>query len=366
MTQIAQSPRFVPTTLPATQSSFAAYERVLPRMTTLADANLLTVSRDNHAIAGVVLRALADIKAQRPLIEKHFKAFDFDQIDCLEDFANAARQAQSAYGVSINTVDELVGLMPRAVQLRELLVLDATGLIKRGVLADKLLKELRGPNGYQNVAADLLLLVNYFKAAWDKCSERVSLQDRDEAQALGDHLFYLIHQREKAETRQLDAGLRRQQSYTLLVNAYEYVRVAFVFFVEKTGSVDEVAPSLFTYKKGAKKDGPTTDEGTEDRAPADGEVVAKGDGNTPAPTPVVQDEAGFVPAASSIPAGLRAPFPGLSRYPAPSADDALLGDLPCPAPRFTSARRPPSRPAAPCLRSSSPRITSSPTASSWV
>lgn len=317
MTQIAQSPRFVATTLPATQDSSAAYERVLPRMVALADANLLTVSRDNHAIAGVVLRALAAIKAQRPLFEKHFKAFDFDQIDCLEDFANAARQAQSAYGVSIATVDELVALMPRALQLRELLVLDATGLIKRGVLAEKLLKELRGANGYQNVAADLLLLVNYFKAAWDKCSDRISEEDRDEAQALGDHLFYLIHQREKAETRQQDAGLRRQQSYTLLVNAYEYVRVAlaFVFFVEQTGSVDEVAPSLFTYKKGSKKDG-AVDEGTDEAEPVEGEAVVKAGGNAPGeakPAPAGEETGTFTPTAKNIPANLRVPFNGLSQ-----------------------------------------------------
>lgn len=305
MTQIAQSPRFVPTTLPATQNSAAAYERVLPRMTALAEDDLLVVSRDNHAIAGVVLRALAAIQDQRPLFEKHFKAFDFDQIDSLEDFANAARQAQSACGVSLATADELVGLMPRAIQLRELLVLDATGLIKRGVLAEKLLGELRGPNGYANVAADLLLLVNTFKAAWDKCSERVSLQDREEAQALGDRLFYLIHQREKAETRQQDAGLRRQQAYTLLVNAYEHVRVAlaYVFFVERSGSVDAIAPSLFTFKKGAKKDGAVEDT-------TGGAAPAPGEGTTPPPAPVTQDETGFPAAAGHIPAGLRNPFLG--------------------------------------------------------
>jgi hypothetical protein len=321
MTQPALLDRFVPSQLPASQDSSAAYERVLPKMLALADSALLTVARDNHAIAGVVLRALASIKAQRPLIEKHFRAFDFTQIDELEDYANAARQAQSAFSVSVNSPDELVDLMPRAVQLRDLLAHDAEGLVKRGKLATKLLDDLRGANGYQNVAHDLLLLVNTFKAAWASCSERVSIADRDEAQALGDHVFYLIHQREKAETRQQDAGLRRQQAYTLLVNAYACVRLAlaYAFFVEGAGEVDEVAPSMFTFSLGTKKatsggDGTAAVDGKKKSAKSGekkGEQGSEAAGQTEAEEAEEETSEPDIargPTANNIPAGLRVPF----------------------------------------------------------
>jgi hypothetical protein len=111
---------------------------------------------------------LPEIRALRPEIQQHLPLFDLVSFNKLEDYVFALAHAQAEYATATKPVGDLDVVGEEATKLRETLLLEATVLAHRGHIDGNRLKELKGANGYKNVAADLWALANLLRQNWSK------------------------------------------------------------------------------------------------------------------------------------------------------------------------------------------------------
>ena len=63
-----------------------------------------------------------------------------------------------------------------AAQRRTVIVNDINMLVSRRLLKDGILSELKGTNGYKNIAFDLFALSNIYRKNWDNIGGRISMK----------------------------------------------------------------------------------------------------------------------------------------------------------------------------------------------
>ncbi len=336
----------------------AAYDLLLPEIDQTSEDDLLQVNRDIPFVTALILRAIPKLQAQRPLLEATFKKFDFTRLDNLQSMALAAQYADAGATAGGVVADELPAAYAAAVKSHRLLSVALASVIENGIVPDRARTELSGATGYATTAADVLRMYQYIDTTWEKGSKAKSGLTREELEknrATRDELVAHIARREKAEADLALGGLRRKQAFTLMVNAYEYVRAAltFAFLQEGTGSVEAIAPSAYTMqkvtKRGAKGEGESKKSPSEPPAP---------------PVPMAQQKDEEENAPVEMLSGMTTPFATLVNSPV-HHDDPLPPRLrkPCPLPTSPSAAVVRSTAAIPLLTCCS-RITSSPTASS--
>lgn len=169
--------------------------------------------------------------------------------------ALAAQYADAGANAGGVTVDELPAAYAAAVNAHRNLSVALASVIENGIVPERARAELTGPTGYATTAADVLRMYRCLDNTGEKGSSKKSALSREELEAhraARDVLVAHIARREKAEADLALGGLRRKQAFTLMVNAYEYVRAAlsFAFLQEGLGPVEAIAPSAYTMQKG--------------------------------------------------------------------------------------------------------------------
>lgn len=224
----------------------AVYERIKPELDALEPGELLHVSLDVAAAIATVFGVLPEVKALRPQIVKELPAYDIARFDKLEDYALALSYTQANYLAAIAPPDDLEALTADCSRMRELLLAEAKTLILRGLLGEGRLEQLKGANGYKNLATDVLVLTSVMQAVWAEVEGKIltTRADLETASRLGTRLMRVVGLREQGPTRIADATALRQRAFTLLFGAYEHVRRAVTYLRTEHDDADEVAPAL--------------------------------------------------------------------------------------------------------------------------
>jgi hypothetical protein len=260
---------------PPTVDPTVAYERLLPRFAAMGTENLAAMNRDVPKATNIALKAVPKLLGYRAAFAKTFTAFDFDKLDILWDAAKATQGANAYLTATSVTEDALAPAFKACSDDHAYLlkVMETLVVIKK--VPAKVLEEVNKLTGYTATATDILVMDAYLDTNWEKAGPKsgLTLEDRAAIRARAGHLQNMVNERQKAEARQGDATLRRMQAFTLLARSYEYVRtaLAFVLLEQGGGSVDEIAPSLYTMTKARKSKGA-------------GDGVDAKDGNTGSPS----------------------------------------------------------------------------------
>jgi hypothetical protein len=278
-----------------------ALERVKDDLAALRPEELVQVNLDIKQAVSTIVGALPEIRALRERFVAELPTFNMSEFDKLEDYAWALSYAQALHLTANGSNHDLELLNEEAIKLRDRLLADATSLSKHGLLDGTPLAELKGVNGYKNVAQDLQVLATMLQAVWPSIQGKSPTQAEDLPLALrtSARLFRVVGLREQGPAQIEAAADRRQRAFTLTLRVYEDVRRAVAYLRARQGDAETIAPTLFTGKaKFGKKEKP--EEPVDVPAPAGGTVSV---------APVVSSGTAAVTAPSgSAPAGNNGPF----------------------------------------------------------
>jgi hypothetical protein len=253
----------------------AAYERRLAEIQAVPDSELVVLNIDPHASVATVLGALPEILALREQMGT-LGGLDLPLIDTLEDYAEAAAEANSRFVLATTPEEDIVALNDQALTMREMFRLDAVALANRGLIDPSKLSAFQGLVGYKNVGFELIDWANLMRDAWPKIEGRCSttVEEINQAKAIGERLVRAAGLREQGPAVTAEVARIRQQALTLLVRAYDEVRRAVAFLRWREGDSDTIAPSLYAGRGGSKKhssdgtDGADATANTQQPAPA--------------------------------------------------------------------------------------------------
>ena len=130
--------------------------------------------------------------------------------------------------------------------MRRSLLLNAKALCGAGLLADGVLRALRGGHGYRDTALDLLLLAHVMAnhrgmSGHEMAATRETLE---RAERVGAQMLTMVGERELAAARMAAAGELRRRAFTLLAIAYDEARRAIVYLRSAEGDADVIAPPM--------------------------------------------------------------------------------------------------------------------------
>jgi hypothetical protein len=229
-----------------------AYENLLGELEHVLPEELVAMSVDVPTAVTTVLGAIPEIRALRANIVAELPRFDIARFDKLEAYARATAHAHSLFLGASEPRESMERLVQGGISIREVIVADATALAQRRLIDGHRLRQLRGVNGYRNLAFDLFMLAAIMREAWSKISTTTALQlvELDQAELIADKLLTAVGQREQSPAVAAAYAESRQRAFTLLVAAYEDARRAIAFLRWREGDADEIAPSFF--EKGAR------------------------------------------------------------------------------------------------------------------
>lgn len=242
---------FVPQAL-----SDAAVARMATRIAAVAEDSLALANRDPQRAADIVLKSLPALEAHRGLLEATYKAFDFSRLDSLKDAAYAAKYHNGSAHAAPEAEDVLRAAMDKATNTRDevLSVVKSLGIRKKmaKTVGDEILRAV----GYSDVAGEITKMVGALRANWAAVAPFAGMTKEavDAALCDADALTEAVTKREKANARFAAGLLLKQQSFTLMVRDYDYVRSALVWPLAQAGKQgpDVFAPSVYATKKNRK------------------------------------------------------------------------------------------------------------------
>jgi hypothetical protein len=226
----------------------AAYAQLLPEFQALSASDLIVINVDVPSVVALVVGSLPEIREIADDIAKVAPDVTPETIDRLKLYALALSYAHARYLSATSPADGLGQLTERGSALRETLLLDATALARRGLVAPGKLNELQGVVGYKNLAIDLTILASVLKDHWKeiqgKCA--VTASEVEEALRIAERLFTAVGLKEQGPVNVEAATDLRLRAFTALAKAYDAVRRAVTFVRWKQGDAEKIAPSLYT------------------------------------------------------------------------------------------------------------------------
>jgi hypothetical protein len=231
----------------------AAYDKRLAEIMAVRDADFVRLNLDVHATVATILGALPEIKALRAPMSG-LPGLNQSYVDALEDYALAAGEANSRYVTATTPPEDINALNDKAIALRETLKSDATALAHRGLIAPDRLLPFKGLVGFKNVAFELIDWANLLRDCWLQIQGKTALTAEEIAGAklVGERLVRLAGLREQAPAVVAEVARIRQQSLTLLVNAYDEVQRAVEYLRWHEGDADTIVPSLYADGRGKR------------------------------------------------------------------------------------------------------------------
>ena len=275
-----------------------AYARVKPDLDALQEAELLQVNLDVTAGVTSVLGLLPEVKALREQIVKQLPAFDIAAFDKLEDYALALSFANTGYLAATQPPDDLQDLNTNATKLHDRLFADAQALAQHGLLNGAQLAQLKGGNGYKNLAQDLQLLGRVMRQDWDKIQNKsgTTADDLKAANQMSVRLMRIVGLREQGPALLAAATDQRLRAFTIFINVYEDVRRAVAYLRGRQGDADAIAPSLYPGRPRKRATDPVpTGPGTTPPAGTVPNTPPAGSGNATSTASPAQPGAGGTP-----------------------------------------------------------------------
>jgi hypothetical protein len=233
----------------------AVLERVKDDLASLKPDELLQVSLDIQQAVATVFGVLPGVKRLREQIAKELPTFDIARFDKLEDYTLMLSAANAKYLAATQPPDDLAPLAEEAAKMRETMLAEATLLVRRGLVSQDKLDQLKGANGYKNVATDLMVLVNVMEEVWPQIQDKTltTVDDLNTASRLSTRLTRVVGLREQNPALIAEAADRRVRAYTLLLLTYDDVRRAVAYLRDGQDDAETIAPSLHPGRPRPKK-----------------------------------------------------------------------------------------------------------------
>ena len=233
-----------------------AYAAMLPIYAQMDPEKLRQVNADVPSVVTTCVGCLEMIQTYRPQVVEELPRFPIDKLDNLEACAMGAGVAHTQFLGASAPAEPLQAMAEKCSAARDVFATDIEALAKRGLLDGSKLKELRGTNGFKNIAWDTMFLSNILRQAWPIIAGRtgVSLAELDEAEDLADRLTMATGHRDQGPSATPAAADTRQRAFTYFMDAYEEVRRAISYLRWHQEDVDDIIPSLYANKRGPKKD----------------------------------------------------------------------------------------------------------------
>jgi len=235
-------------------SLLRALEHVRPELVVLTEKELLAVNLDPLASVAIARGALPALRGLCLQVNGE-RTLNEDRLSQLELYAFALTQAHITYKLTSRRTRDLQELGAVANQLRARLVSDATVLVERGLIARGKLARLSGPNGYRNIAGDLLVLALLLRDSWAHIAGKTAITEDEvnRAEDLGNYLVAALGLRHEVPERATEAADVRRRAYTLFVRAYDEVRRIVSYLRWHEGDADSIAPSLYAKRKASRR-----------------------------------------------------------------------------------------------------------------
>ena len=234
-----------------------ALTRVKDDLAAVRPESFAQVNLEVKQMVATIIGTLPEVRSLRERFVKELPAFNIAEFDKLEDYAWALSYAQTLYLTATTPVGDLEALNTEGIKLRERLLADATSLSKHGLLDSSPLAELKGINGYKNVAQDMQILATVLQVAWPQVSGKIPTQAEELVTALriSARLTRIVGLREQGPVQVAAAAEQRVRAFTLTLRVYEDVRRAIGYLRAREADADTIAPSLFTGKAKFPKKG---------------------------------------------------------------------------------------------------------------
>jgi hypothetical protein len=234
------------------------FARLLPELEALPLDELVAINLDVPSAVATTLGSLPKIRALRGQIVEQLPAFDVAAFDKLEDYALALNYANVQHLTANQPADDLDAVLTEGTTLRETLLMDAMALSRRGFIDGNRLKELNGPNGYKNLATDLLMVASVLRESFPQIQGRTGIQlaELDRAEKLGQRLLRVVGLRAQWPATMAKATDQRIRAFTLLTRTYDDARRAAMFLRWAVGDVDRIAPSLYAGRSNGRRKPP--------------------------------------------------------------------------------------------------------------
>jgi hypothetical protein len=274
------------------------YEQLLPEIMAVPAEKLVPINIDIPSAVAAVLGSLPEIRAGPPPMEEMLKSFDFATIDKLEAYTHAVSHAHALYRAAVAPKGLVPAMAAEASVIRDQLHAEALALVAHGVIAPEQIKNCKSGPGYKLVAYDVFTLVAILRQEWSAIAGRTLSTETSLAQAVAvaNALLLAVGLREQSPTKVGEISERRNQAFTLFVNAYEKVRRAIAYVRADKRDADEIAPSLYATHTGRRSS--TKEEG---KAPTTTPTTS--------PTPPVVETPPVPPTAPIVTAGLPITMP---------------------------------------------------------
>jgi hypothetical protein len=250
---------------------------------------LVQVNLDVPTAVTTILGVLPEVKALRDHIGQELPAFDLAAFDKLEDYALALSSAQTNYLTATQPPDDLQALNAEAAALHDRLLADAKALAQHNLVDRNQIAQLRGGNGYKNLAQDLQILSKVLLESWAQIQGKTptAQEDLKLANQMSTRLMRIVGIREQAPALLDSASEARMRAFTKFTQVYDETRRAVGYLRAPQGDADSIAPTLYP--------GRPKRRGSADAQPDPTGNAPAPVGTTPAPAPVSATPA--VPAA---------------------------------------------------------------------
>ena len=244
----------------------AAYERLLPRIVAVPKHRLRPLNVDVSTIASRIYGAVRHFPTFAETLAK-LPDYRFDVVAELRDLVGALLYVDSSYRTAYAAVGALPELLARAMQLREILIVDARTLIARKLLHPGCLDNLTGRTGGVRVGGDLAVLGAIFANDWEHIEGRsgTTKEEIHEANRLSSQLSIAVAEKMNADRPRQAIGQRRLQTFTLVVDAYTAYRRGMRILRAPVGDGERLVPSLWKGRGGRGKKTPEPPEHAPER-----------------------------------------------------------------------------------------------------
>lgn len=247
---------------------YDAHVRWSPECQAIPKEDLLTsINVDIPSVVSMVRGATKQILPLRERCVVALPEEDLSVFDRVESQVLALAYAHAQHQNTQKAVPPLQDISARCVFKHDILSTALSLGIKRGLLPAQALRDLRGPVGYKNQAADLVAMVALYRDHREALAGRIGLDDADinEAESLAYQLYGAIGERDQMPVTVAATTEARQRMFTLFMRTYDSIRRIVHYLRWDEGDADEIGPSVYAGRrrkdsdlKQGQSDGDTT------------------------------------------------------------------------------------------------------------
>lgn len=237
------------------ESAKECFERLLPRIEAIPEAELIPINVDFPTALSIALGAVPRLEEMVRSMRDRLPEFD---VHLISDLRSAALAAWYAHFLTLELgrhtgESPFRTLLQEAVRLRRSLLVAAAALADRGLVSPQRIKEIRRGSGYVDTADDLVALSILFTEIWPLVEHRTAVErhEVDRAGELGPELLVALagRRRRDAWTYSIDPRAMRERAFTLFVRLYDECRRAVTYLRWSESDAHRIAPSLYSKRR---------------------------------------------------------------------------------------------------------------------